>query len=177
MMIRSPASARKCPMPRWRRFGPLVVAPVAVAALMAGCGGGGSHHAASSASNDTSAPSSARQSGLAFASCMRAHGVANFPGSAVSVNEGQVQLAVPAGIKGEPQFPSASQACQRDLPGGSLPSKHVNVQQELEYANCMRARGVSDFPDPMPGGGFDITFNTNSPQFEAADNACGAKFP
>jgi hypothetical protein len=27
---------------------------------------------------------------------------------------------------------------------------------------------------PLPDGGFDVPGNTNSPQFEAADNACQA---
>jgi hypothetical protein len=164
-------------MPRWRRVGPVLVVLAGVAGSVAACGGGGSDHAASSSSNIARAPSSAGQSGVLYANCMRANGVSNFPDSAVSVNDGKVQFDVPLTIKTEPQFPSASRACQGDLPASGVPAKQVNVQDELEYANCMRAHGIIDFPDPMPGGGFNLPFNTNSAPFEAADNACGAEFP
>ena len=166
---------------RWRRVGPLVVL-VAVAGLMAACGGGGLKDSASSpsntpgdSSNTASGRSSARQSGVLYASCMRAHGVSNFPDSAISVNDGQVEFNIPLSIKGEPQFQSASRACSTDLPGGGASAKpSANVQEELEFASCMRAHGITDFPDPLPGGGFNIPGNTNTPQFEAAENACQA---
>jgi hypothetical protein len=53
----------------------------------------------------------------------------------------------------------------------------------MKYAQCMRAHGVPDFPDPVDGG-FHIN-NTNpnsdldpsSPQFVAADSACKALSP
>jgi hypothetical protein len=150
----------------------MVVALVAVAALVAACGGGGSHDATSSSPNGTSAQSSARDSGIRYASCMRADGVPNFPDSAVSVNDGQVEFDVPRYLKSEPQFGAASRACQHDLPGGAPPLKHVNLQEELEFSRCMRSHGIANFPDPMPGGGWDIPVDTNSPQFEAAAHAC-----
>jgi hypothetical protein len=170
----SPAEGRKRATARWRRAGALVVVLVAVAALAAACGSGGSHPAASSSQNGTSTPLSSSQSGVLFASCIRAHGVPDFPDSAVSVNDGQVELNVPGYLKSEPQFQSALRACQKDLPGGGSAAKtqHVSIQQELNYAHCMRSHGITNFPDPLPSGGFNITGNTNSPQFKAADNAC-----
>jgi hypothetical protein len=169
----SPAGVNRVTSPRWRRAGPLVVALAAVAALTAACAGEGS----SASSNSTSAQLSARQSGLFFDSCIRAHGFPDFPDSAVSVIGGQLEIHVPINLKGDPQLQSAFQACQTDLPGGGLDlqKKHVSIQGELEYAECMRSHGIADFPDPMPGGGFTITFSTNTPQFEAADHSCGAK--
>jgi len=150
-----------------------------LALLAAGCGGSkGPSVARLGTTTTTTAPqsSSARQSGILYASCMRAHGVSNFPDSAVSVNAaGQVEMHVPFGIKNEAEFASASMACHNDLPASNIPVKHVNIQEELEYAECMRSHGIADFPDPLPGGGFHITFNSNTPQFQAADNACGAK--
>jgi hypothetical protein len=177
---RSPADRRRRTTRRWGAVGPLVAVLAAVTASGAACGGG-SNHAAPRSSSDPSAPSSARQSGLAFASCMRANGVSNFPDSAVSVNDGQVQFDFPRGVKGEPQFPSAIQACQSDLPRSSGPTKHFNVPEELNFASCMRAHGVSGFPDPLPSGGFDLDElpagaglpgSTESPQFETAADAC-----
>ena len=161
--------------PPWQRVGPLIVVLVMVSALAAACGDKGSPGVASVGSTTTSAPSSARRSGVLYASCMRAHGVTNFPDSAISVNDGRVELDVPRNMKSGAQFASASRACQRDLPGDGAPAKHVNIQEELEFANCMRSHGITDFPDPLPSGGFNIPGNTNSPQFEAAENACSAR--
>ena len=142
---------------------------VAVAVSVAACGGSASPGVASVGSTTTTAP---EQSGTLYASCMRAHGVSNFPDSAVSVNGGQVQLNIPHGVKREPNFASASRACQRDLPCSGVPAKHVNIQEELAFSRCMRSHGITDFPDPLPGGGWDIPGGTNSPQFEAAAHAC-----
>jgi hypothetical protein len=53
----------------------------------------------------------------------------------------------------------------------------------MKYAQCMRAHGVPDFPDPVDGG-FAINNTTpdsdldpGSPQFAAADTACKALSP
>lgn len=57
--------------------------------------------------------------------------------------------------------------------------------QALQYAQCMRAHGVPNFPDPSigPNGGygFKITpanhLDTGSPQFLAADKTCRKLLP
>lgn len=46
----------------------------------------------------------------------------------------------------------------------------------LACAACMRFHGITDFPDSMSGGGFDIPGNTDTPQFRSAEAACGATF-
>jgi hypothetical protein len=178
----SPAEGSKPATARRQRDASVVVVLMAVAALVAACGGGGSHPTASSSGNRTAAhtgssgPSSARQSGLLFASCIRAHGVPNFPDSAVSVSNGQVDLDIPGYLKADPQFQSALRACQEYLPQGGSAGKteHVSTQQQLNYASCMRSHGITNFPDPLPGGGFNFTGNTNTPQFQEADSACRA---
>jgi hypothetical protein len=156
-------------------------AAAGVIVLVAGCGGGSSNLGVANAgttktsTSAASAPSSAaaRQSGLLYSRCMRAHGVPDFPDSAVSVTDGQVEIHIPRNIKREASLLSASQACQRDLPVSSgTPAKHRNIQADLKFAKCMRSHGITDFPDPMPGGGFNISGNTDSPQFEAAAKAC-----
>jgi hypothetical protein len=169
-MAQHPAEGKRRRIPRRRRAGPLVVVLVAAAALGAGCGGGDSHSAAS-APNTASGQPPARQSGLLFASCIRAHGIPNLPDSAVSVNGGHVEFHIPGYLK--PQFPSAFQACQGDLPAGAIPArKHVNIRAEISFASCMRSHGITDFPDPLPGGGWDVPGDTSSPQFDAAAHAC-----
>jgi hypothetical protein len=44
----------------------------------------------------------------------------------------------------------------------------------LRFSECMRANGVPDFPDPRPGGGFDIptAANPGSPGFRSAQAKC-----
>jgi hypothetical protein len=51
--------------------------------------------------------------------------------------------------------------------------------QAVQFAECMRDNGISDFPDPDTAGGFTIdaiangtTVDTESPAFERARSAC-----
>ncbi len=159
---------------RWRAAAPLVAALAAVAVAVAACEGSASPGVASvgSTTNPSTAAQSASADALRYVQCMRSHGVSNLPGSAVSVIGGEVTFDWPAGTKREPEFASASRGCQADLPGRSVRKKHVNVQEELNFSSCMRSHGITDFPDPLPGGGFNIPGNTTSPQFEAAARAC-----
>ncbi|HTC71058.1 MAG TPA: hypothetical protein VK662_15920 [Acidothermaceae bacterium] len=67
--------------------------------------------------------------------------------------------------------------------GGSSAPAVAATPDAMKYAQCMRAHGVPDFPDPV-NGGFEIN-NTNpnsdldpsSPKFVAADSACKALSP
>ncbi len=49
----------------------------------------------------------------------------------------------------------------------------------LKVAECMRAHGVSHFPDPTPGGGLVVPndIDANAPAFQAAQRACTSLFP
>jgi hypothetical protein len=50
----------------------------------------------------------------------------------------------------------------------------------LKFAQCMRAHGVSNFPDPTPGNGIDIAgagLNPRSPSFQSAQQACRKLLP
>lgn len=61
-----------------------------------------------------------QQQALAFAACMRAHGVPNFPDPKVSGNA--LQLGGPSGKDfnpTSPQFQAAQKACQSKLPGAT----------------------------------------------------------
>jgi len=59
-------------------------------------------------------------------------------------------------------------------PGPGQPSAGGS-NAALEFSQCMRAHGVSDYPDPGPGG--EVTFNNSdvnpsSPAFQAAQRTC-----
>ncbi|MGN6869327.1 MAG: hypothetical protein ACTHMY_13090 [Solirubrobacteraceae bacterium] len=101
---------------------------------------------------------------LAFAKCMRSHGVSNFP----DPTGGQLRLQVQktpnsTSVNGVevngPVFQSAMQACRSYLPNGGHPSAAQTAKvkaQALAMSRCMRSHGVPNFPDPQfqsaPGG-------------------------
>jgi hypothetical protein len=168
----------------------LLVAALAVAA----CGGSSSPNTggATSAQGDSAAN---QAKGLAFAHCMRSHGVANFPDPGGS--GGGLRLQVQNGpngasVNGVPvngrAFQSAMQACRSYLPNGGHPTAAQTAQaraQALAMSRCMRMHGVPNFPDPQfqsgAGGGIGVrlsgaNIDPNSPSFQAAQKACGSIF-
>jgi len=114
------------------------------------------------------AGSSGYQQPLAYAQCMRSHGVPNFPdpnshgGFDLS---SQVVNGVVQGVdQTSPQFISANKACQKLLPGGGqgTPAQHRQQMSELlRLAQCMRAHGIPNFPDPTADGSF--SYNSGDP--------------
>ncbi|HSZ04019.1 MAG TPA: hypothetical protein VK778_02315 [Solirubrobacteraceae bacterium] len=166
----------------------LTVAALLGAVLVTGCGGG-SPSPASGASSSTSA-ASAVESGVAFARCIRSHGVPDFPDPKVS---GQtVRMGSPRTVQ-SPAFQSAVHSCQRLLPKGppgpEPPSAQAQAQM-LDVSACIRKHGISGFPDPSssppsnPAGYSGImskdgyflaipkSIDTSSPAFERAAAAC-----
>jgi hypothetical protein len=166
----------------------LAVALIALCVLVTGCGGnsptGGvaslSSHASktsttsSTATSTTSSTAAGSTRGgesspgsqaVAYAACMRSHGVANFPDPKVSTNGNEVKVAIGVNpsITGNPQFKSAQQACSKLLPGGgpgSGPNHQISPQEQSQYlkaAACIRSHGIPNFPDPtFSGGGVHI---------------------
>ena len=63
----------------------------------------------------------------------------------------------------------------------SGPSSPSSGSAALAFANCMRANGVPNFPDPQPGGGqlFEIPAGANpaAPAFTAARAKCQKLLP
>jgi hypothetical protein len=53
--------------------------------------------------------------------------------------------------------------------------------QGIKFADCMRAKGVPNFPDPSAGGGIQIQagsgINPSSPSFQAAQASCAKLLP
>jgi hypothetical protein len=121
-----------------------------------------------------------------FASCMRTHGVPNFPDPD---SHGDLSITPSSGIDpSSPQFQSAQRACSKFMPNGGQPpspAQQAKMQaQALKFSACMRAHGVPGFPDPQfgngniririgPGSGID----PQSPSFQAAQKACQADLP
>lgn len=132
--------------------------------------------------------------GLKFAECMRSHGLPSFPdpinGGGFQFKDGSVNPASPA-------FQAARKACQAVLPGGGPANRPPATAQQkatmLHLSQCMRAHGVSSFPDPVSSppanpAGFRLAFGSpgafiaipdsidvESPAFKRAAQAC--QFP
>jgi hypothetical protein len=119
------------------------------------------------------------QQGLAFAQCMRSHGVTNYPDPSLSSNGDLTQNNNSwSGIDpNSPTYKAALLACQKYGPSGGGDTKTLPVTaQTLKYAQCMRSHGVTNFPDAG-----EITRNMgidpNGPSFQAAQSACKSLLP
>jgi hypothetical protein len=140
-----------------RRRRPLVaLALIAMVALVSGCGstapagtgsgsgGGGGHNTIANAHN-----------AVKFAKCMRSNGVSQFPDPGAS---GKLTIDAVANRSSldpsTPAFKQAISACKNLEPAGFTGSKRSSQQQQaaLKFAQCIRANGVKDFPDPIPSG-------------------------
>ena len=148
-----------------------LVAGVAVSVLACACGG---------SANRTHAPVSTGSSGgltaqfLAYARCMRSHGVSSFPDPTTS---GGIGIVLPHDLNlNSPTFVAANQTCKALAPAGHPTKTTASAQKlaaELKLAGCMRSHGLPGFPDPNSQGIFDRSrFNKTSPGFRAASNAC-----
>jgi hypothetical protein len=151
-------------------------------ALVACSGGGGKPGGVASlgdgkATSTTSAGGSQdeRQADLAYARCMRQHGV-NMPDPKVEAN-GRTEWQLPSGMrKDDPRLKAAQQACrQYRANGGQAQRPSPQQQQEMvAFARCMRQHGVN-IPDPKPDGTVDMRasgVNPDDPRFKAAERAC-----
>lgn len=163
---------------RSRRAGLLaVLAAVTLLATATGCGGGASSSAGSASAGSTDQM-------LAYSQCMRAHGVPDFPDPNASGNI-QVAPGSPNDPMNNGQEQIANTACRHLLPGGGQSGAGVNQQyvtQLLNLAQCMRAHGLPDFPDPEVSGSnvtlpFEGVVKFNSPQFKNAERACKSLIP
>ncbi len=159
-----------------------ILAILGAALPLAACGG------SSSSQSATNAASTKSSKALAFAQCMRSHGVSNFPDPSGGRLNLQIQrtpnsTAVNGVEVNTPAFQSAMNACKADLPNGGNPSPPSASQRAaaLRFAQCMRSHGLPDFPDPqvfsngvrIQGGGPDgAKLDPNSPAFKGAQQAC-----
>jgi hypothetical protein len=168
-----------------RRFRIQIAVAVASGALIAGCG---------SSSSPGKGGSKAEAAGLQFASCMRSHGVTNLPDPTMSNGGSHFSIRIGSGINpASPTFQAAQKACGKLLPGGGPEAEHPSAAAEnqmLAISECMRAHGVSGFPDPTttppssPAGYSAVlshngvalaipnTIDVQSPAFKQAASAC-----
>jgi hypothetical protein len=171
------ASGPRQPWRRQLRAAAIMTAVAAPALLAAACGGTPS--SAGSSGTPVAAGATDSRSAIAAARCIRAHGVPNFPdpdSSGQIPKEGPEQLGVSDAV-----LRAAQTACQNLWPY-QPPSQAQQRQQltdDLKFAQCMRAHGVPNFPDPTNSGGqvefvFSPSsgFNPHSAQLLAKAHQC-----
>lgn len=150
-------------------FGVLVSACLTF--LAAACGSTG-NHVAQLASTPT----------LAYANCLRSHGVRNWPDPNSSGLFDKSKLTLQQLGVSNSQLDAAQAACQRLLPGGGEQLNQAGLRtmerDALDFARCMRSHGVSNWPDYTLRGGtpiFDLhgtTIAPNSPLIVAKQLTC-----
>jgi hypothetical protein len=172
-----------------------VLAVVACSLLASGCGGASSPGVASVASSTTtttvspSASGSTQATGLvAFASCMRSHGVSNFPDPASSGEIPKQAVVSAFQAVSTSHAKAAQEACNHLLPAGGLsgqPVRTITAQDRQDYlraAACMRSHGFPNFPDPKFQNNdahvnIPSSINQNSSQFTRAATICTKLIP
>ena len=109
-----------------------------------------------------------------YAACVRKHGIPHFPDPPYGNGE-LSRLGFTKALLG-----AANKACHADaLAAGVVPDQAAiqqHLNQMLATAQCMRANGVSNFPDPNSSGQFQggSNININTPKYIAAAKRCGA---
>jgi hypothetical protein len=170
-----------------------IIATAGLSLLAAACGSSPGSHVAqlgSTATQSTSSPtpsaSSAHQNdAIAFARCMRSHGVPNWPDPNSSGAFDKSKLTPQQLGAGTSRVQAAQSACNHLLPNGGSGPNAARVQYMralgLRYARCMRRHGVPNLPDPGSDGRIPdpatVRINQGSPKFKAANQACGKYRP
>lgn len=159
---------------------PVSMALVAVLLLLSGCGGSAAPPASATAGGSAA---SFGHGFIAFASCMRSHGLSGYPDPRITSSAHQWRVTISPGDThpGSPAYQTAQDACRRLLPAGGAPApaRGAEQQQDLAFADCMRSHGVPDFPDADRDGAFTLpsTVNQQAPQYTRAATACASVQP
>ena len=153
--------------------------------VLAACGGASGSGSAPTATNRSQSASL-----VAFAACMRSHGVPSFPDPTTGP-EGPNSFGIdgyifnlPANLDTQsPAYETANQNCQKliqNAGGGFHPLPEKAREAAFAHARCMRAQGVPNFPDPVVStsdGGISVRsggpgMNPQSPAFQHAQKVC-----
>lgn len=161
----------------------MTVGMLAVGTALSACGG---------PSRQGSSTDNARTQGtglVAYSSCMRSHGVPNFPDPGGKGGIPKESVVSAFREVSNAQVQAAQSACSHLLPpGGSLSGRAtqtITAQDQKDYlkaAACMRSHGVADFPDPTFSDGhvsinIPPSIDTHSTQFTQAAQICTKLIP
>jgi hypothetical protein len=164
-------------------------ATVAFGVTVAGCSGGSTVPTAGSQPTTTAAPAAGSGStgasplaeAVAYSQCIRSHGVPNFP-DPVQTPSGGYGYRTTGIDPNSSVFQGALQACKAlPSPWNSTGQQLSSAQQQawLNWAKCIRAHGVPDFPDPTFSGSevHDSGVGSSSAQLQSAMDDCKSQRP
>jgi hypothetical protein len=146
-----------------------IVIAVLASAAIASCGSTG--HLSRTAANAKSRTNPALQ----FSQCMRTNGVPNLPDPGPSgYQTSGINLQSPAAER-------AFNVCVNYLhqPAHPPPTPESVQEEDLKFAQCMRANGVPNFPDPDANGNIQFPITSpipQSPAFQHAQNGPCKKY-
>jgi hypothetical protein len=180
------------------RSGEPAVVLAGLSLLVSACGGSPGRGVAQLGSTTTQSRGGPTATGkyaaaLAYSRCMRVHGLLSFPDPKQVGGGIQVSGSAPGIDPQSPLFMSAQRSCRRLLPNGGQTSQAGQqraLARMLQVSQCMRAHGISGFPDPTlapPSNRADYSaitsngvawlaipnsINVRSPVFKQAAGAC-----
>jgi hypothetical protein len=164
-----------------RPAAPAVAATTVLLALavVTACSSGASGPGSANADSNWPSKVSAGTGPLAFARCMRRHGVQNFPDPDAS---GRVSQP-PASVKELPSFARAQKACAKYVdetePDELSAAGRAQVADAmLAFARCMRSHGI-DMSDPIIGPNSMVVrlpagLSPGDPAVEQANKKCAS---
>ena len=147
---------------------------IAMVVLISACGA--SAPAGGGGGGDGDPAASAHAKAVKFAECIRSNGVSEFPDPDAS---GQFAYGIPS--YSSPLNPSSAAwqhaigACKTLEPARFIPTSFTPKQlsARLKFAQCVRANGVPDFPDPTAAGPLiDVSNASSIPGLHAAIQKC-----
>jgi hypothetical protein len=173
----------------------------AAAIALGACGGGSSPPRVADLGNGTSSAGS-RGSGASsttlptgdpaqllddWASCMRTHGDPNQVDPTIDADK-VIEITQPAGYSYGLHGLIAGNSCAVYLTAastalnGGTPLKTPDLAQQVKFAECMRANGIPDFPDPTAGNGAihataGSDLDPNNPTLQNASQVCDKEDP
>jgi hypothetical protein len=123
-----------------------------MALLLAGCG----HGRPSSHDAEASQTGAGSTSAIAFSSCMRSHGLREFPDPDA---QGELPKVAPRQLGASPaRYDVAEEACQHLLQPSTAQARQTQLGM-LEFARCMRSHGLPGWPDPTVDGSGQPVFD------------------
>lgn len=171
------------------------VAALALSLVAAACGGTSLPSVAhlgstttTTAASDGSGNGPSLSQATRYSACMRSRGITNYPDPSPMPGGQGYGFKISGLLNGsKSQLHAAEKACGHLLPneGTGKPLTAAQQQAFLDWAACIRAHGVPDFPDPdFSGGGVSVRVTSGmgsptnpSPEFHAAQQDCKSKLP
>lgn len=137
----------------------MLAVPLLLSLALTGCGGSGDDDGIATAGGVGASPTASGGTGekltdderrLKFAECMRGQGI-DMPDPGQGQQGGTLRFGENADPK---KVDAALQQCKQYAPNGgeSIKLDAEQLAKMREFAKCMRANGVPDFPDPDADG-------------------------